>query len=604
MKKIYVIAAFLGATSFAFNQVQKAPMHISQTTEKVVNNQFDNQKDPGVTLWTDDFSDASTWVIGGDGQQGTWVIGGLGDLTGSNYYAEIESPTVANGFAFFEGIPFLLAPPVLEQNAWVEMAESVDLSDEEVITFNFTQGYRAFNHDETYVEVSLDGGATWEQSIDVNSTITANNYPTELEVNRNFNVNNSADVKFRFRWSSMTADDSFGSGYAWQVDDVNIRTLADNDVSASAFQFGVNDTAFENGYFPYYQIPLSQVTSFTASVHLTSQGLSDQTNVKLSSEETVVGDYSESTTPVDMQIGDEADVALATGFTPADLGNYTLDYTIESDQVDDVPANNQLSSYSFNVVEDLYARDRSTVAEQGEMVGGSITGADDDPEENSSIEVGNLFIMNAAQTVYGIDFQFGDLISEGSLVFGHILDGELEQLYETEAYVVEAGDANQYKTLMFETPVDLPVGEYVISVTSLESDFSVAAAGNSPAQTTFIFYTAEDTWYYTTSTPVVRMNFAEGTSGIEDEALNLNVTTYPNPFSNETNVKFTTQDASNVSYTIVDLAGQVVANVNAGNLMAGEHTISIDGSSLANGIYYLNLNAGNANVTKKLVVTK
>ncbi|HZH85778.1 MAG TPA: T9SS type A sorting domain-containing protein, partial [Brumimicrobium sp.] len=86
---------------------------------------------------------------------------------------------------------------------------------------------------------------------------------------------------------------------------------------------------------------------------------------------------------------------------------------------------------------------------------------------------------------------------------------------------------------------------------------------------------------------------------------NLNVSqNFPNPFANETKVVFNLKEASNVSYTVVDLTGKVVANVNEGNTMAGEHEITIDGSSFANGVYYLNINAGDSKVTRKMIVNK
>src|SRR5690554_3013312 len=175
MKKIYVMAAFLGASSFAFNQVvTKAPSHVTKSTDKAIMTNNGVNKAPGVSLWSSDFSDPSEWSINGNGNQGTWVIGDTNALQEKDYYSVINSTTVGNGIAFFEGVQFLLSGSVDVQNSWVEMTQSVDCSSESIVTLKFEQSYRAFNSDITYVEVSLDGGTTWEQSTDVNESVATN----------------------------------------------------------------------------------------------------------------------------------------------------------------------------------------------------------------------------------------------------------------------------------------------------------------------------------------------------------------------------------------------------------------------------------------------
>ena len=90
-----------------------------------------------------------------------------------------------------------------------------------------------------------------------------------------------------------------------------------------------------------------------------------------------------------------------------------------------------------------------------------------------------------------------------------------------------------------------------------------------------------------------------------NEISNLNVSqNFPNPFSNETTVEYSLENASEVSYTVVDLAGNTILEVNEGNVSAGKHAITIDGSSLANGVYYFNMTAGGAQTTHKMIVNK
>ena len=44
--------------------------------------------------------------------------------------------------------------------------------------------------------------------------------------------------------------------------------------------------------------------------------------------------------------------------------------------------------------------------------------------------------------------------------------------------------------------------------------------------------------------------------------------------------------------------------MNEGNMAAGEHSITIDGADLANGVYYFNMTAGGAQTTHKMIVNK
>ncbi|PWH85285.1 T9SS type A sorting domain-containing protein [Brumimicrobium oceani] len=601
MKKIYVMAAFLGASSFAFNQVvQKAPSQKTLQTEKAISNNNDVAKAQGVSIWANDFSVAGDWVIDGSGLQGSWVIGTTADynpfvfqgqnVTLDNFMNSPGMTSAGNGYAFFDGIQFV--DNTLDQVAWIQMANSVDCSTESIVTLKFEQEYRAFSSNKTYVEVSLDGGTTWEQTIDVNPTVAGNTSTTETTVFRNFNVNNSSDVKFRFRWESLGTT----GGYGWQVDDVDVLTLADHDIAVRSHNFG------SVGLY-YKQIPVDQVAPIESSVVVMNQGANDEQNVKLNANEVNAGVYTSSSAPITLVSGTEDSVVVTNTFTPSGQGSYKIDYSVSYDAVDDVPSNNMLNSYEFNVNQFIYARDTST---SPNTVYGQLTGSADAPP--TEVIPANLFDIFADAQLTGIQFQFGNVVTEGALVYGEVLDNNLDPVAagETAPYVVQAGDAGKTVNLIFDTPLNVMAGEtYAVSVKCFENDFSVATAGESPAQTSFIYYLDDATWYYTTRTPVIRMNFDPTLSVENNELSNLNVSSnFPNPFANTTTVNFNLKEATDVSYTVVDLTGKVMTEVTEGTTLAGDHSITIDGSSFANGVYYLNITAGESTVTRKMIVNK
>lgn len=515
MKRIQLMVAFIAASSLAFSQaLQKAPNFetFKKAGKSISSNNIPNTpKAVGTQLWSSDFSTATDWTIGGNGAQGAWVLGSTASMPFPQYYTFIQSTTVTNGIAYFAGIQYLLNNTVTSQNAWIEMTNNIDCSSETIVSFEFQQAYRAFNSDDTYVEVSLDGGTTWEQTIDINPNIAVNTSTTETTAIRNFNVNNSSTVKFRFRWENTSTATS-GSGYAWQIDDVKVSTLSDHDIAISKYLYGTT-TLGETLY--YHQIPLNQATGIESSAVLANRGSQDQTNVVFTATESVNGIYTGTSTPVAMLTNTSDSVAVTTNFTPSALGDYQMDYSISYNNVDDFPLNNTVESYKFSVGEAIYARDSSTQTSAGtvysQIVSTNLTPLD-------GMEVGNSFTMTQTAKLTAIDFQFGNSISVGDSVFGVLYDDNLTIIpnSQTEAYVMVAGDEGQLKTLKLNNPVNLLAGgSYVATVLSSSSDFTVASAGKSAPQTSFIYYMSDATWYYTTSTPVVRMNFSPATLASE-----------------------------------------------------------------------------------------
>src|SRR5690554_2053254 len=75
MKKIYVMAAFLGAGSLAFGQLQQASAHISKNTVKPTSTNNHFVKAVGDSIWTNDFSDGSEWTKVTTSMPDEWVIG-------------------------------------------------------------------------------------------------------------------------------------------------------------------------------------------------------------------------------------------------------------------------------------------------------------------------------------------------------------------------------------------------------------------------------------------------------------------------------------------------------------------------------------------------
>ena len=79
---------------------------------------------------------------------------------------------------------------------------------------------------------------------------------------------------------------------------------------------------------------------------------------------------------------------------------------------------------------------------------------------------------------------------------------------------------------------------------------------------------------------------------------------YPNPFNPTTQIAFELPETQTVNITVWNLTGQQVETVHTGELNAGLHSYSFDGSQLASGAYIYRIDAGPYQATKKMLLMK
>ncbi|MBC8276861.1 MAG: T9SS type A sorting domain-containing protein [FCB group bacterium] len=79
---------------------------------------------------------------------------------------------------------------------------------------------------------------------------------------------------------------------------------------------------------------------------------------------------------------------------------------------------------------------------------------------------------------------------------------------------------------------------------------------------------------------------------------------YPNPFNPTTSINFSLANAGDVSLKVFNIMGQEVATVLNGNLNSGPHSITFDASSLSSGLYYYQIEAGDFQAAKQMVLVK
>ncbi|HIO67660.1 MAG TPA: T9SS type A sorting domain-containing protein [Flavobacteriales bacterium] len=95
------------------------------------------------------------------------------------------------------------------------------------------------------------------------------------------------------------------------------------------------------------------------------------------------------------------------------------------------------------------------------------------------------------------------------------------------------------------------------------------------------------------------------TLAINDIASNLSARDfYPNPVSDLGMLSFHLNNTETVLVEVRNMIGQQVKVIRHSKMSAGDHMVAISVSDFSDGIYYVNILAGEQSITKKIVVLK
>lgn len=567
----------------------------------------------GDPIYSDDFSNFTNWTVGTTGQ-GTFILGTnahaevANATTGLNpYMGNMASTSAANGFAFFNGVQYLLAGSVDIQNTWVA-SPVIDFTGVNTALVSFEQRYRAFNSDVTYIEYSPDGGANWTYSEVVNGAVVTNASSVQNTVSVYLPVNGSANGMIRFRWENTSEDDQFGSGYGWMVDDLEIVEGYDNDLQLSFIYSAVGDQVLQYTHMPVAQATAAGNISFGAQyknvgnvsqdvqLHVTS-GAFDQTGTAVTTAA-----FAEDSVSIETANG----MAIPTTVGVSDfnfelVSNNTLSQT--GDDSDVAPF--QVSEFTYAVdgfdgtaasMTGFFTTWSSPTGDQSLGTLFEIFEAD----ESAAIQVGIGNVATGQQATYNGREFFAQIFQFNGTTFDY--------LDETPTHILAAGDYGKLITLNMDHTVDFQPGLYLVVVTSFAgAPVPVAFSGFSLAGTTigvdggdFVTLISDDATPNLVEAPVVRIDF-KANVGTEELTSVSGVSVAPNPFGNSTEISFDLANDSEVSVVVTDLTGRVVLNIPATNYTSGAHKVSLDGSSLNSGVYNYTLKVGNDVVTKRIV---
>ena len=527
----------------------------------------------------------------------------------------MASTSSSDGFAVFDGIQYLMSASVDYQDATIELNDTIDLTNYPAVSLEFEQRYRAFNYDETYIEFSTDFGQTW-QAIQLNAQVATNDPAVQelVELNISSIVGGQANVKMRFRWTSPTDDDSYGSGYGWMIDDLKITVPPANDIqNLSSWIFGENSFGAEYG-----RTPLSQVEpNYYVGAYIYNYGSADQTNISVDGAFT--GPTNFTTTATSPLIESDSSQSVES-LNPMNfsVGLYSGQVTISSmgDTLGSDNFGNNSYLRNFEITNDVYSLDgignHPAVLESLASVGtNSFTGGED------GLVCATMYPIIQPEVINSVRAFISSTSAAGSEVILYVVDSASfrdglfgNAIFTSDLYTVTAADiSNGYIDISTSSNtgwdavnnvstwenLTIPAGNYyaALELYSGGNTFDIRIIDDNtvgqPAWSSAIWIPGAQA-YTNGNAFAIRLQMGANV-GIEEDLSN-NLAIYPNPSNGIINIEI--DNNQNSELIIRDTFGKVILKKNFIS------TTLIDLGNLSKGIYIIEITSNNHSVSRKL----
>ncbi len=285
-----------------------------------------------------------------------WVAEGAANR-GAFGGATIESPTLCNGAVAFEsdfydndGIDDNFGGGPCPAPQFGELlSPNIDLSASNAAGYSlkFYQTTRQFDSG-YFISWSIDGGATWIDTVEINQGLVVNASATTEEIRVTLPGTAGADsLRVKFLYAA--------NYYFWVIDDVKI-------IEQEAFNLSVNDFF---AISPNAATPLAHVEPIYFLADVGNLGASAQNNVDLSvkveyraTEGQPYAQVFSATLPYGT-ISPNSTIenrVFPQTFTPTQLGQYLVTYQVTSPNADFDTVNN-VKQYNFLVTQNLFSKD-------------------------------------------------------------------------------------------------------------------------------------------------------------------------------------------------------------------------------------------------------
>lgn len=557
------------------------------------------ERSDAITLWSESFETGlDGWTVETPYGQVDWEL----TITGNT---EGYTPGPLEGTSGYPGGQWIVADSDAEGTAGspehtvITSPPILGFGNMHYMMLRFEQSFRQLNNDQTLVKVSGDGGATWT-TYPVNEDLVGNQStpgaPAAEVITLNISnavAEGSDDIRIRFEWISDE-----GYTYSWQVDEVSLLAALTNDLAL--VKLNGEEHAAGTGYYgmPCTIYPVGETHELDFKGEVINNGGAPQTNVRLRVEVSGPEGYTyvHTSGAVNLEPARIDSLFLTDIELPDVVGDYHFVFSVIQDEAEEDAADN-VAERRIHVDAQVFGRDE-----------GHMDSARDN--DGADYELGNRFwISGYPRTLQGVDVAVGPGTQPGALITAMVYDQWNQYVASSDPYTVAATDINSYGSgdfinLPLFEPLELESERIYMVCVRVQTDYGnvlTGISGTSEAQFSLIRTEDSDTWYYTTSTPMVRMRL-EGMVGFADAPpASIGLHAFPTPFDAEATVMFNNAESEEVRWELRDASGRLVRTGNMGTQAPGEHRILLDGEGLEPGLYMVNVETGGVRSTVKLV---
>lgn len=638
MKKVYLLLpAFLVGTAFAQQIVDGPAVNRTAKQEKA---QFMHRnalnsgvRAPGDDIFTEDFNGSlGSWTVTGEGG----VINGtpttpanqivLHDTDGPNgAYSSttqvITSPSAANGFAMMD-IDFLngggSAPnPASIQSVNAELVSPVyNLNGYGNVSVKFYHAYRfccSFAGPKIFLDVTTNGFTnvtTYDlEYADAGVNITSGTRLHNVNIT-NAIQGNPATTQIRFRLGEAGNADNM-SHYFWMIDDISIYESNQFRAELDTVNWST-DVANWGAFGGFQQIPAYAATSTNLewSAWLDNTGGSNWTNARLHVDQNG-STFAQSTGEAINAGSMSSALHVASATMPGTAGTYTYTVYPTADQTMEFA-----DTFNFDVTVNEVAS-----AYMG-ITGGSYSNGGTNPTDDMScadytfntITVtksgwGGAYYGDMTEVAHALSIVFTDTSINAFAPMTLIIEVNGNQV-ASQAFTVDGANMGTAQVVNLTTPVQIAPGDEVFYwAEDQDGEIRVLGSGSDAYHVGFLhIYDATGYLGYLLDVPpMVSLHTVPGTVSVDENektSINTLAQNTPNPFDNNTMIRFNLAQAEMCSFEVVDVTGKVVKSIDLGSRGAGQHQIELNANEFNKGIYFYTLTAGDSRMTKKMVVTK
>jgi hypothetical protein len=615
MKKNQLLAgAFVIASSLFAQKAELSKNNFADISKKAIKILPASK---AANIWSDDFSDPSTWSLGhAFSCDLDWQIGPNLAPTGAYAIPVITSTTAANGFAMLDSDAYGAANPGDVESSWMTNASPIDLSEEPKVSLQFESYFRKFNT-ECFVVTSTNNNDWPELTASFDASTNPNVYavfedlgnsdfsesnPTTVSLNISSSVGGASQVWVRFHHTGQ-------EGYSWFVDDVAIVELQADDLVLNSAWFSPT-SGIEYGRTPEAHL----VDTFLLGTQVLNYGKNTQENVTYNMNVTSASGtslISETTTTASLA-SDSSDVKefqftglsltegkyMLTSEVSSDADNSTGEYFADNSYARDFEVTSNLFSldgigvYSdaiseINYTGTVYGNGTVIMVRYELLVPTTVVGLEIGIHELSRVGGTIIPFLSSEATVFGDDMSI-DRIAEnqdGIVVTQAHVDNNLVYIeleptvldpgvYYACAELFEASGENQFVLLQDDETVAQPSSASMIN--SLDDN-------NAP------------TTYSNGTASAVRLAIGDYVDLDENENNTL-FSVVPNP----SNGVFTVTTDKNDFYTldVINILGEVISS----KTIEGAINETIDISNYDAGIYLVKVTTSTSQNVQRVVI--